>query len=143
MTLGKPPLTDHPVDVGQRSEAAIQAELIKRGYRVLVPLGVNQRYDLVVDVGGKFVTAQCKTARLRKGALQFSTRSTQSARAGVQFRSYSGEVDLFLVYSPDTDCVYGVPVEEAAEGQMSLRIDAPQNCQRRGIRWARDFLLPA
>lgn len=135
--------TDHPVDVGQRSEAAIQAELVKRGYRVLVPLGVNQRYDLVIDLDGRFVKAQCKTARLRKGAIQFSTRSTRSDGRGVHFRGYDGEIDLFLVYSPDTDCVYGVPIEEAAEGQMSLRIEAPRNCQRRGIRWAHDFLLPA
>jgi PD-(D/E)XK endonuclease len=143
MMLEKPLLTHHPVDIGQRSEAAIQAELVKRGYRVLVPIGVNQRYDLVIDMDGRFVKAQCKTARLRNGAIQFSTRSTRSTGQGVQFRSYDGEIDLFLVYSPDTDCVYGVPIEEAAEGQMSLRTEAPQNHQRRGIRWARDYLLPA
>jgi PD-(D/E)XK endonuclease len=55
------PLTRHPVDVGQRSEAAIIAELVKRGYRVLTPYGVNHRYDLVIDAGGRFLRAQCKT----------------------------------------------------------------------------------
>jgi hypothetical protein len=42
------------VDVGQRSEAAIFAELVKRGHRVLIPYGVNHRYDLVIDAGVGF-----------------------------------------------------------------------------------------
>jgi PD-(D/E)XK endonuclease len=46
--MTKPIITDHPVDVGHRAEAAILAELAQRGYRVLLPFGVNQRYDLVL-----------------------------------------------------------------------------------------------
>jgi hypothetical protein len=52
--LPKPELTKHPVDIGHRAEAAILVELVKRGYRVLLPFGVNQRYDLVLDCGGQF-----------------------------------------------------------------------------------------
>jgi PD-(D/E)XK endonuclease len=42
---------------------------------VLLPFGVNQRYDLVLDLDGHLVKAQCKTGRLRKGVVSFSTRS--------------------------------------------------------------------
>lgn len=48
--LPKPALSSHPVDVGLRSEGAILSELVRRGYCVLVPFGVNQRYDLVLDL---------------------------------------------------------------------------------------------
>lgn len=40
--LPKPELTSHPVDVGLRTEGAILSELIRRGYCVLMPFGVNQ-----------------------------------------------------------------------------------------------------
>jgi hypothetical protein len=33
----------HPVDIGQRTEAIILAELVKRGHRVLVPFGDTER----------------------------------------------------------------------------------------------------
>jgi hypothetical protein len=71
--LQPPPQSSHPVDVGLRTEAAILAELVRRGYQVLVPFGTNQRYDLVLDMDGKFVRVQGKTGRLRSGVISFST----------------------------------------------------------------------
>jgi len=70
MTLPPPPVraAPHPVDVGTRTEAVVLAELVKRGYRVLLPFGHNHRYDLVLDVEGRFVRVQCKTGRLSRGA---------------------------------------------------------------------------
>ena len=68
----------HPVDVGERSEAIILAELVKRGYRVLIPYGTNHRYDIVINVGGRFLRAQCKTGRLRDGVIRFATASTRA-----------------------------------------------------------------
>jgi hypothetical protein len=76
--LPKPKLTNHPVDVGFRTEAAILSELGRRGYSLLIPWGVNQRYDVVLDLGDKFVRAQCKTGRLRRGAVAFPTRSIRT-----------------------------------------------------------------
>ena len=63
----EPNLSNHPVDMGQRTEGAILSELVRRGYKVLVPFGVNQRYDLVIDAGDRFLRVQCKTGRLRNG----------------------------------------------------------------------------
>jgi hypothetical protein len=54
--LRAPKPSTHPVDVGLRTEAVILAELLRRGYQVLVPFGVNQRYDLVIDLDGEFCT---------------------------------------------------------------------------------------
>jgi PD-(D/E)XK nuclease superfamily protein len=60
-----PPLSTHPVDVGQRSEAAILAAFVERGFEVLLPWGTNHRYDMVLDLGDRFLRVQCKTGRLR------------------------------------------------------------------------------
>jgi hypothetical protein len=53
--LPAPKLNRHPVDVGQRSEAAIVQWFVRHGYSVLLPFGTNQRYDLVLDQGDRFL----------------------------------------------------------------------------------------
>lgn len=61
MTDGK--LT--PNMVGERSQGAIVAEVVKYGYTVLVPFGeAAHRYDLVIEKGGQFLRLQCKTGAI-------------------------------------------------------------------------------
>jgi hypothetical protein len=142
--LGEPvELSAHPVDVGQRTEAVVLAELVKRGYRVLVPFGVNHRYDFVLDLGNEFLRIQCKTGRLRGGRIIFSTASVRSNTRNAFFRGYTGVADLFMVFCPDTDRLYALPVEEAAKSNCALRVDPTANGQEDGIRWAADYELPA
>lgn len=138
-----PKLTNHPVDIGHRTEGAILSELVRRGFTVLLPFGVNQRYDLVVDVGGEFIRGQCKTGRLRRGSVVFSTASVQSNTRISRWRGYRGEADLFLVHCPETDRVYVVPVAESPKGHMLLRVDPTANGQSKRIHWAADYELPA
>ena len=114
------------------------SELVRRGYCVLVPWGFNHRYDLVLDVSGRFLRAQCKTGRLRNGAIAFRTCSVRSNTKRAYLRDYKGEVDLFLVYCPETEGTYAVPAEVAPSNMMHLRVDRCRNRQRENIRWARD-----
>ncbi len=46
------------------------------GYELLVPFGENTRYDLVFFDGSRFARVQCKTGRLRDGAVIFRTSSS-------------------------------------------------------------------
>ncbi len=138
----KPTITDHPVDVGLRSEAAILAVLVKRGYPALLPFGVNQRYDLVLDLGDRFVRAQCKTGRLRRGVIEFNTRSVRANTRGVFTRGYDGEAEVFLVYCRDNDKVYVVPVPAGERHAISLRVEPTLNGQARRVNWAADYELP-
>jgi hypothetical protein len=141
--LVRPDVSEQPVDVGQRSEAAILTELLKRGYRVLQPLGPNHRYDLVIDTGERFVKVQCKTGRLRNGVVKFRCCSIRSNTQQVLIRDYRREIDLFMVYCPDLDRVYAVPVDDVGISECALRVDPTANWQERGIRWAADYELPA
>jgi hypothetical protein len=141
--LGEPAKSSHPVDVGQRSEAAVLAAFVKHGYRVLVPFGVNHRYDLVLDQEDRFVRVQCKTGRLRDGVILYAAESIRSNTRGTQRRGYAGEIDLFAIYCPDTARIYVVPFEESADSNGRLRIATPVNSQSRRIRWASDYELPA
>jgi hypothetical protein len=135
--------SDHPVDIGQRTEAVIACELMARGYRVLMPFGFNHRYDLVLDCEGVFVRVQCKTGRLRGGVILFATMSTRASMTCVSAKSYAGEAEFFVVYCPDTDRIYAVPIEEAKAMCGRLRVDPTANGQVKGVRWASHYELPA
>jgi hypothetical protein len=143
--MGLPPPTpsDHPVEIGARTEAFILAELVKRGYRVLLPFGPNQRYDLVLDVAGSFIRVQCKTARLRDGCVVFAAQSTRSNRRKTVRRDYKGDVEMLMVYCRDTGKIYAIPIDEATLSQGTLRVDPTANGQSKRVRWARDYELPA
>jgi hypothetical protein len=136
-------LTEHPVDVGERTEAIILGELVRRGYKVLLPFGHNQRYDLVIDNGSSFIRVQCKTGRLTNGAVRFRSQSVITNTKGSQFRSYGGEADLFVVFCPQNGKTYAVPVDSVPESEVALRIAPAGNNQRLGIRWATEYELPA
>jgi hypothetical protein len=140
--LPPPVASSHPVDIGLRTEAAILGELVRRGYDVLIPFGTNQRYDLVLDIHGQFVRAQCKTGRLRHGVIRFATRSTRINRRGVFSRGYVGEVEIFLVHCRETSQIYAVPVDQVPTSDGWLRVDPTDNGQAKGVRWARDYELP-
>jgi hypothetical protein len=143
-SLPGPPevLSRHPVDIGQRSEAIILAALVRRGYRVLTPFSANQRYDIAIDLGDRVLRAQCKTGRLRRGSILFQARSIRSNTRRTYCRSYTNEVDLFLIYCPETNGIYAVPIEEVTSSVGALRVEPTANGQAKRIRWARDYELP-
>jgi hypothetical protein len=139
--LPSPRLSAHPVDVGARTEGAILAELLRRGYDVLVPFGTNQRYDLVLAFGARFVRVQCKTAQLHDGFVLFSARSVRSNRRGSYLRPYTGEIELFMAYCAANGRVYAVPIEDATRSEVRLRLSPTANGQAKHVRWARDYEL--
>jgi hypothetical protein len=134
-----PPRSNHPVDVGQRSETAILAAFVDHGFQVWLPWGTNQRYDMVLEVRDRFLRVQCKTGRLRNGAIEFRPQSTRSNTRQVYNRSYIGEVEYFAVYCPATHGVYVVPCDETTRSYVALRQDPAINNQSKRIRWAADY----
>lgn len=50
---------------GNVAELKIAAELARLGCGVMRPMTEHGRYDLVVDVDGRFVRIQCKSAPVR------------------------------------------------------------------------------
>jgi len=119
---------------GEKTEACVLAKLLLRNDVVLIPFGDNQRYDLVIDRGGKFLRVQCKTGRIRNGCLDFNTFSTSG---GGPKRSYIGEIDLFGIYCPDNGKTYLIPIEHCSEKSGRFRIDPPMNnsCISK-VKWA-------
>jgi hypothetical protein len=133
---------DHPKDVGDLSQLAVMLALRAAGFDLLVPFGENTRYDLVIDDARSLWRVQCKTGRLRNGAVRFNVCSCYGhhQRPGESRRGYQGQVDFFGVYCPETAAVYLVPIEELPlKSQAALRVEEPRNNQGRRIRRAPDY----
>jgi PD-(D/E)XK endonuclease len=135
---------EHPKQKGDRTTLAVMLALRDAGFPILVPFGENTRYDLVIDDGGELRRVQCKTGRLRNGAVIFAVCSCYGhhLKPGNARRHYHGEVDLFAVYCPETASVYLVPIKDLdVKVSCALRVEPTRNRQRRRIRKAEDYRI--
>ena len=135
---------DHPKAIGDRSTLAVMLALDDAGYDILVPFGENVRYDLVIDDGATLARVQCKTGRLRAGAIRFAVCSCYGhhRNPGTARRDYAGQVDLFAVYCPETSGVYLVPIADLpVKVQAALRVEPTRNAQQRRIRQASTYQI--
>ena len=115
--------------------------LQEAGYDIYMPFGGNTRADLIIDDGNRAARVQCKSGRLRQGAVQFATCSTYAHHPNPRItrRDYFGEVDYFAMYCRQTAGIYLVPIEDVPlRRQAALRIDPARNCQQKRIRLAAD-----
>jgi len=132
----------HPKDVGDRTTLAVMVALRTTGYVVLIPFGENTRYDLVIQSGRDFYRVQCKTGRLREGAVRFNVCSSYGhhLRPGRSRRDYQGQVDYFGVHCLDTGGIYLVPIADLpVRSQAALRVAPSRNNQRAKVRMAADY----
>jgi hypothetical protein len=127
-----------PSAIGARAEAAVASALVRAGKTVFLPaFGAHSRIDLVYQEDRGLLRVQCKTARFATDTLSFRTCSNTANRE----RDYVGEIDVFGVYSEELRNVYLVPVTDTPGRRCFLRLGPPRNGQRRGVRWAKDYLL--
>jgi PD-(D/E)XK endonuclease len=133
---------EHPKDVGDRSTLAIMLALRERGYGIYVAFGENTRCELAIDDGERLWRVQCKTGRLRHGAVVFATASTYAHHRNPRVirRTYAGEIDLFAVYCRETGGIYLVPIEDVpTKSYATLRVEPSLNNQYRYVRFAKRY----
>ncbi|MEO5575874.1 MAG: group I intron-associated PD-(D/E)XK endonuclease [Gaiellaceae bacterium] len=130
---------EHPEEIGDRTTLAVMLALREAGYRLLAPFGENTRYDLVIGDGRRLARVQCKTGRLREGAVRFAACSSYAHHPNPKAsrRDYVGQIDFFGVYCPETGGIYLMPIEDAGvRRQVNLRVASARNVQARRIRLA-------
>lgn len=130
--------------IGNISEGMVTAALLRVGHSVLLPVGSQRDYDLVFDDGKRLARVQCKTGRIRGGAVQFKTCTVVKVwgTGKVTSRSHT-EVDFFGIYCPQNGKVYLVPREDVDSTQGTLRLVRPRNGQKLAIRWASTYEIAA
>ena len=124
---------------GNLTEAKILAALLAAGYLVSIPFGEGHKYDFIIDDSVSLRRVQCKTGRVKKGALLFNSYS-QSGN-GATKQGYHGLADLFAVLNPESGEVYLVPVASFGTTGVTLRLIPTLSGQVQNINWAVDYLL--
>jgi PD-(D/E)XK endonuclease len=131
---------------GDLAELKVAADLIERGYRVAIPFGEDNDFDLILCRGNNLERVQVKYTESNGIFVIVRTRSHSLTNGKVKRTKYytAATVDWIAVYDRNTDRCYYVPAEELGSGHASirLRLTEPLNCQRVGIRYANDYLDP-
>jgi hypothetical protein len=129
-------MDESPSEIGARAEREVAYALERAGWTVYLPMFANHaRIDLVACGGDEVVRVQCKTSRLKSGAICFRTCSNTRNVP----KDYVGQIDAFGVYSPELERVFLVPIEGMPSRLCSLRLAPAVSGQVKGIRLADDY----
>ena len=124
---------------GDACVGMVMARLIELNFKVLLPFGENHRYDLVVDLGGRFVRIQCKAGRMYRGAIIFNSCSTNKINGKWTANDYRGQIEAFAVYSKCNRGLYLIPVDHVGTSRGTIRLEKSKNNQEKGLRWAANY----
>ena len=94
------------------AESAVLTELLKRGFRVLRPVGDRLPYDLALDLGSRVCRIQVKAAWFdrSKGLHAVDARRTKTNRRVMLRARYENEdFDFAILYLEDSRVFYVMP----------------------------------
>lgn len=118
--------------IGIVTEFKVMTAFIELGHAVATPYGDCENYDFIVDVNGRLLRIQCKTARQRAGGESISI----DCRRPIDKRPYTN-IDYFATFYEGV--VYLVPAG-GPEHSKTLRL-APlrKKAPISKITWAEDY----
>ncbi len=130
-------------EIGNVTEGAVLAALMRTGKVVLVPFGLQADYDLVFEQDGAFHRVQCKTGKLlENGTIRFNTYTVKHLDGKYKNVTYGDRIQFYGVFCPQTQEVYLVPAKHVGDKTMGfLRVTATANGQVKGVMWAKEYLL--
>jgi hypothetical protein len=130
---------------GGVAELAIAWEAVQLGVGVYAPLTEGGRYDLIFDLGSRFMRVQCKWARRRGEVVAVPCQSCRRTASGLRARSYTPEeIDAIAAYCHELKKCYLLPISMVAHRrEVSLRLAPAKNNQAQGVNWAFQYELGA
>lgn len=132
----------HTKDKGDLGVAKAIADLIGKGYQVMLPMTEHAPFDLVAYRSGRFLRVQVKYRSMGPtGTVDVDFKAVWSDRQGIHKRRIDRtEIDIFCIYCPETDtCYYLCP--PIGQDSVKLRITPSRNNQRTGVWFAEDHLV--
>ncbi len=115
-------------------ESAVQTELLKRGFRVLQPVGDRLPYDLGVDFSGKLIRIQVKSAWFNKkdACYVIDVRRTKTNRRRMLRQRYNADdFDFAIIYLAGLHVFYVIPVSEFARYGSTITLVESDKRQRK------------
>lgn len=113
------------------AESAVTTQLLKRGFRVLRPVGDRLPYDLAIDNGEKLIRIQVKSAWGHKGVYNVDTRWTKTNRRKMLRTRYAAnDFDFAILYVDDADVFYIMPQKVFDQYKSGIRLVEKKTRQR-------------
>jgi len=129
----------HTKNKGDLGVLHAKVDLAEKGYRLLLPLSEHEPFDLVAYRDETFLRVQVRYRTAVNGLLWIRFQTSWADRHGTHtLKLDKRAVDVFCVYCPDTRTCYYVDPRDGETG-VTLRLNAPLNFQKKGVRWAKDF----
>ncbi|MCU0666447.1 MAG: group I intron-associated PD-(D/E)XK endonuclease [Candidatus Omnitrophica bacterium] len=95
------------------AESAVTTELLKRGFRLLRPVGDRFAYDLGIEILGRLIRVQVKAAWFdakSKCYVVDSRRTKTNRRRMLRHRYNADDFDFAILYLADLHVFYVMPV---------------------------------
>jgi len=116
------------------AESAVKTEFLKRGFSVLQPVGDRLPYDLALDLNGRFLRLQVKSAWFNTKAQCYTVdvRRTKTNRRRMLRKCYStSDFDFAIIYLADINVFYVMPIEIFSSYGSTLTLIESDKRQRR------------
>jgi len=94
------------------AESAVITELLKRGFKVLKPIGDRLAYDLALDLGSKFLRIQVKSAWFNASTRSYGVdvrRTKTNRRRMLRDRYEEGDFDFAILFIEPLNVFYVMP----------------------------------
>jgi hypothetical protein len=116
------------------AESAVTTELLKRGFRVLRPIGDRLGYDLGVELQDKLLRIQVKSAWFNKRANYYvvDARRTKTNRRRMLRQHYNAnDFDFAIIYIADLHVFYIMPVSAFSSYKSTTTFVETEKRQRK------------
>ena len=120
------------------AESAVVTELLKRGFRVLRPIGDRLPYDLAIDQGHRLLRLQVKSAWYdsAKGLYTVDARRTKTNRHHMRRARYTvKDFDFAILHIPRENVYYIMPIAAFTAYRSGISLVEGQKRQRKPRSW--------
>lgn len=125
--------------IGTIGEQVLVTEFVKNNIPVLLPVGDNLPYDMIIEISGKFVKIQVKTTeRIKDCKMIFSTNMSNPYKKSS--RKYTEkEIDMFGLHCLENGYIGLLPFGDCTAKETVIRLESPKNNQMQNIKMADDY----
>jgi len=128
--------------IGDIAEQKFILLCIKNNIEVCNVINSGLQHDLLVRYNNSYKRVQIKSRKLVDGTIKGISKIKQQNNKSKTRIVYSDKnVDLFIVYCPDTDMFYNIPLNVLKNTKQSLclRVRELKNKQTKNTKYAKDY----
>lgn len=130
----------HTKNKGDLGVAQAIADLVEKGWGILLPMTEHAAFDLVAFRDETFLRVQVKYRSAVQGVVFAPFKTCWADRHGVHTQPIDrSSIDVFCVYCPDTRACYYVDPATITTKGVYLRIEPTRNNIAKRVTWAKDF----